>query len=190
MSEENPRKTDDACSISCRCTRVARSPWSLGLLAVLELVLGFVLLGFPYMLGASATWVAGFVFIAVGILRMVTGLRRVHHRGWNLLAALLYLAVGLGMVFNPGAALAAWTLIIGLVLVVVGCLRFVLSLGMRGTPGSAWRFFSAIISLILGAMVTFGWPDSTLWFVGTLIAVEMIFSGWTLLFLALTPKEQ
>lgn len=49
----------------------ARSPWLVGLLAVLELVLGFVLLSFPFLLGASAVWVGGFVLLVVGVLRLI-----------------------------------------------------------------------------------------------------------------------
>ena len=45
------------------------------------------------------------------------------------------------------------------------------------------------IMLILGLMVIFGWPESTAWFVGTLIAVELIFSGWTLLLYAFSGNS-
>ena len=45
------------------------------------------------------------------------------------------------------------------------------------------------ITLILGLMVIFGWPESTAWFVGTLIAVELIFSGWTLLLYAFSGNS-
>ena len=46
-----------------------------------------------------------------------------------------------------------------------------------------------IITLILGLMVIFGWPESTAWFIGTLIAVELIFSGWTLLLYAFSGNS-
>ena len=41
--------------------RVIGSPWLAAILAVLELMLGFAMLSFPYLLGASAVWVCGFV---------------------------------------------------------------------------------------------------------------------------------
>lgn len=62
------------------------SPWLTGSLAALELVLGFILLSFPYLLGLSAAWVGGFVLLFAGVLRLVQGMRYADHRRWNLLA--------------------------------------------------------------------------------------------------------
>ena len=59
----------------------------------------------------------------------------------------------------------------------------------RSLPASGWRLFNVIITLILGLMVIFGWPESTAWFIGTLIAVELIFSGWTLLLYAFSGNS-
>ncbi len=168
--------------------RTFSSPWWVAVLALLELVLGFVLLSFPALLGASAIWVAGFVIIAVAIMRLIEVFTVPGKRLWNLLAFAVYLALGLLMVFWTGLSLEAWTLAIGLALLLGGALRLGVAISLTRQPGSAWRYFNAIVSLILGAMVCWGWPESSLWLIGTLIAVEMIFSGWTLLFLALAPR--
>ncbi len=109
-------------------------------------------------------------------------------RLWNLLAFLVYLALGILMIWWTGFSLEAWTLAIGLALLIGGALRLGVAISLTRQPGSAWRYFNAVVSLALGAMVCWGWPESSLWLIGTLIAVEMIFSGWTLLFLALAPK--
>ncbi len=168
--------------------RTFSSPWWVAILALLELVLGFVLLSFPALLGASAIWVAGFVLIAVALLRLMEVFTVPGKRLWNMLAFAVYLVLGLLMIFWTGLSLEAWTLAIGLALLIGGAIRLGVAMGMTRQPGSAWRYFNALVSLILGAMVCWGWPESSLWLIGTLIAVEMIFSGWTLLFLALAPK--
>ncbi len=168
--------------------RTFSSPWWVALLALLELVLGFVLLSFPALLGASAIWVAGFVLMAVALLRLVEVFTVPGKRLWNLLAFCVYLVLGILMVIWTDFSLEAWTLAIGLALLIGGALRLGVAVSLTRQPGSAWRYFNAIVSLILGAMVCWGWPESSLWLIGTLIAVEMIFSGWTLLFLALAPK--
>lgn len=83
----------------------------------------------------------------------------------------------------------AITLVIGIALLTGGVLRLLVAFSMFREVGSAWRFFNAFISIVLGGMVLWTWPASSLWFIGTVIAVEMIFSGWSLLFLALTPQQ-
>lgn len=170
--------------------RFASNTWLVTLLAVLELILGFILLSFPYLLGASAVWVGGFVLVVVGIMRLVEVFSSPVHRGWNLLAFAVYLCLGLMMIFMTGPSMAMLTLLIGVALLAGGALRLGVAISMRHEAGSAWRFFNAVISLLLGLMVVWSWPESSVWLIGTIIAVEMIFSGWTLLFLALSPGRR
>lgn len=170
--------------------RVVTNSWLVALLAIAELVLGFVLLSFPYIMGASAVWVAGVVLLAAALMRVIQVFTRPGWRLWNFLAALLYACIGLAFVMRTAASLSAITLIIGIALLVGGLLRLAVAVSLRSETGSAWRFFNAVISIILGAFVTWSWPESSYWLLGTVIAVEMIFSGWTLLFLALAPHRE
>lgn len=171
-------------------SRMAGNTWVVSVLAVLELILGFILLSFPVLLGTSAVWVGGFVLLIAGVLRVVHAFNYAYNRWWNLLTAVLYFFTGGVMMYYTGQSLAMITLLIGAALLVGGVMRLLVAFSMLKAPGSAWRFFNAIISLVLGAMVVYGWPESSLWLIGTIIAVEMIFSGWTLLFMALPPRSE
>ncbi|MBQ8516846.1 MAG: DUF308 domain-containing protein [Akkermansia sp.] len=166
------------------------SPWVAGGLAVLELAFGFLLLGFPFLLGTSAIWVGGFVLVVAGIMRMVQGFVYAYNRWWNILAGVLFLILGALMIILPVLSLQVFTLVIGCALLSSGILRLLFAISLRHEIGSGWRFFNGLVSLILGGLVLWQWPASSLWLIGTLIAIEMIFSGWTLLFLALTPPRQ
>lgn len=170
--------------------RVATSSWLVALLAIAELILGFVLLSFPYILGSSAVWVAGIVLLAVGVMRLIQVFTRPGYRIWNLLAAILYFFLGFFFVLHTDFSMSVLTLLIGISLLVGGVLRLGVAFSLRAEQGSAWRFFNAVVSIALGAIVTWGWPTSSVWLLGTIIAVEMIFSGWTLLFLALAPRSR
>ncbi len=183
-----PQHTQEAPASSCCLRRALTSPWWVALLALLELVLGFVLLSFPALLGASAIWVAGFVLIAVGLMRLLQVFTMPGRRIWNLLAFVVYAFVGALMIGWTAFSLEVWTLAIGIALLFAGITRLCVAISMNREQGSAWRYFNAIVSIILGAMVCWGWPESSLWLIGTLIAVVKIFSGWTLLFLALAPR--
>lgn len=165
------------------------SPWLAALLAVLELVLGFAMLSFPYLLGASAVWVAGFVFVIMGLLHLLHVFTRAGERLWSLISAVVFLVLGAMLLLMPVASMVAITLVIGVALLCGGVLRLILAFSLMRKEGSAWRFFNAAVSLLLGGMVLWTWPESSFWLIGSVIAVEMIFSGWSLLFLALTPTR-
>lgn len=169
---------------------ILTSPWLAGLLSVLEFVFGFILLGFPFLLGTSAIWIGGFVLLVLGGVRVVQGLSSSVNRWWSLLTGVLLLCLGGLMVAQPVLSLEIFTLIMGCLLLASGLLRLVFAISLRHESGSGWRFFNGIVSLILGVMVLWQWPASSLWLIGTIIAIEMIFSGWTLMFLAIAPIQQ
>lgn len=187
MSAANHESTD------CTCTgryRFLGKPWVAGILAALELVLGFILLSFPFLLGVSAVWVAGFVLSVAGLVRLLQGITRSENRWWNLVAALLYLVVGVFTVIMPVLSMEWWTLLIGASLITAGIMRMGVAITLWADNGRFWRILNALVSLVLGVMIVWGWPESSVWLIGTLIAVEMIFSGWTLMFLALSRREE
>lgn len=177
-------------SADCCMKRWVGNAWLAAILAMLELILGFVMLSFPLLLGAAGVWVAGVAFLVIGIVHLWNSIIRAGHRIWNLISGVLYIVAGLVMVMFPFISLSIITLVIGLALLVGGILRLIVAVTLCREMGSAWRFFNAFVSLILGAMVVWSWPASSLWLLGTIIAIEMIFSGWSLLFISLTPKEK
>lgn len=166
------------------------SPWVAGGLAVLELAFGFLLLGFPFLLGTSAIWVGGFVLVVASVIRVIQGFCYAYNRWWNFLAGLIFLCLGVLMIIFPVLSLQVFTLVIGCVFLVSGILRLIFAISLRHDTGSGWRFFNGLVTLVLGVLVLWQWPESSLWLIGTIIAIEMIFSGWTLLFLALTPARR
>lgn len=187
MAAANDEKP--TCLCSCGGSLLGK-PWVAGILAALELVLGFILLSFPFLLGLSAVWVAGVVLAVAGVVRLVQSIIRRADRWWNLLAAFLYLLVGVFTVLMPALSMEWWTLLIGAAIFTAGIMRMGVAIMLWSTPGRFWRIFNALVSLVLGVMIIWGWPESSMWLIGTLIAVEMIFSGWTLMFLAISPPRE
>ena len=105
------------------------------------------------------------------------------------MTAILYGIAGWFLFRDPNIYLAITTHIIRWGLVIADVYQVTICLPTHSLPASGWRLFNVIITLILGLMVIFGWPESTAWFVGTLIAVELIFSGWTLLLYAFSGNS-
>jgi len=59
----------------------------------------------------------------------------------------------------------------------------------RAIPGSGWILFDGIVTLILGILVWRQWPSSSLWVIGTLVGISMIFTGMTRLMLSLAARR-
>jgi len=86
--------------------------------------------------------------------------------------------LGLSFVRNPGVGLLTLTLLTGALLLVGGVLRLV-SAFQPGAPRGL-SILSGVVTLVLGLMLFSTWPVSALWFLGTLVGVELIVDGITM----------
>ena len=78
---------------------------------------------------------------------------------------------------------------IGFIILLVGITRIVMAFHIRGAKGWGWPVVSGIISVLLGIMIIAQWPVSGLWVIGLFVAIEMIMSGWSYIFLALAARR-
>ena len=161
------------------------SGWLLAAGIVL-IILGVLGLGASALLSvASAIWFGAMIFVG-GIVLLVDAFR---HQGWksrimHLLIGLLYIAVGALTFVNPLVATASLTLLAGCALVATGVLRIFVAFQNRELPHWIWILVSGLLSLLLGVMILVQWPGSSLWVLGSFLAIELIMQGWATVALA------
>lgn len=149
------------------------------------------------LLAMSATVVATMASVFVfGILLVVAGINEIVHailvRNWrgfalHLLAAAMYLLVGVFMLEDPVQAAEVITLIFAASFMVGGVLRIVVALVER-FPSSSWVLLSGIVDLLLGLMIFNRWPESSLWVVGLFVGIDLLFHGWSSIALGLAVR--
>ena len=163
----------------------------------LFLALGLVSI-FVGFLAISATWVATLASVFVfGVLLLVAGVTEVIHavmvrnlKGFalHLLAAALYLFVGLFLLEDTVRAAAVLTLILGAGFLVGGVLRILFSLVVQ-FAGWPWVALNGAVNLLLGFVILSGWPESKLWAIGLLVGIDLLFHGWSWIMLALAVRR-
>ena len=166
------------------------SAWSI-VLSVFLIATGMLALFAPAIAGVAATLVFGWLLIISGVLHLVFAWRAARARTviWELLIGLVYGAIGVYLLAQPTLGLEALTLAIAIYLVFEGALEFVISFFLRGFSGSGWLLFDGVITLLLAALIGFGWPASSAWAVGVLVAVSMLFSGVVRLMLSMAERR-
>ncbi len=169
--------------------RLLRCHWMLGVLALAEIILGFVLLAFPFLVGVGAVLIASVAFMLMGGMRLLAAIRTPKHRLWQILSSIVYIALGVAMMLSPLKIMELLTLIAGAFLILMGLIRAVIATISRRRRSRVWLYLHALVSFMLGLIVCGTWPESSLWFFGAMIAIEMIFSGWTMLFLSLVDDD-
>ncbi|RHZ92266.1 hypothetical protein D1114_17805 [Cereibacter sphaeroides] len=150
---------------------------------ILALLGGIAALAFPLPVSLAVTVLAGCVFVASGAFGLWAAFsdRGMPSRGATAFFSLVSLVAGVWMLANPLAGMVSLTLMLGALFLVSGVVRLGLSLATwRGTVMFWLMALSGLISAGLGLFILLRLPEASLVLLGTLVAVELIVMGATL----------
>lgn len=140
-------------------------------------------------LGCAALFFALLVTIAValnGVLFLIAGAAEIgigmHSREWGrfflwLIGGVLYLAVGILCIVNPSLVSAVLTLLLGAGLIAAGAVRAYLAFRLPNDQPRALLFVAAAVSIVLGLIIVSRWPSDSVYVLGTLLGVDLLFHG-------------
>ena len=154
---------------------------------ILMLIGGVLAMTLPFASGIGVAIVIGWVLLASGVWHLLFGFRSGSGVGgflWQLLLAIVYGAAGLMLLLYPLAGLAWLTLVLATFLLIEAGLELVLYFNIRGRVNAGWVLVDAIITLLLGILIWARGPFSSVWAIGTLGGVSLIFSGISRLMLS------
>ncbi len=164
--------------------------WSIGL-SILMILAGCLAIAVPQAAGIAVNLLVAWLLVFSGAAHLVFAWHTRTAGGvlWELLLGVLYIYVGVYLLFRPVAGLASLTLALAIYLFAKGVLELILSFRLRPMPGSGWLLFDGIVTLILGVMIWRTWPSSTEWVIGTLVGISMLFSGISRLMISLAARR-
>lgn len=149
--------------------------------ALLLLVAGAASIVFPFLSAAAVTLVFGAVAMAAGVSQLLRfgAASDLGAKIFRLLSALLYVLGGIYVLLFPVDSTFSITLFLGVLLVVEGVMELAAAAAAAG-PARSLVLLDGIITCLLGGMVLVEWPSDTLWVVGTLFGVALLFSAFRL----------
>jgi uncharacterized membrane protein HdeD (DUF308 family) len=165
--------------------------WLFFALGLVSIFVGFLALSPRFI--ALTTWATvvffGVLLLVAAITQVVQAVMVRNWRGFglHLLTAGLYGLAGLFMLENPEQAAVVLALLIAASFLVGGVLRISFALVER-FPAWGWVVLHGVIDLFLGGIILSGWPGSSLWVIGLLLGIDLIFHGWSWVILALTVR--
>jgi uncharacterized membrane protein HdeD (DUF308 family) len=158
---------------------------------ILLVVLGTIGLGMTIWLTLASVFIFGVFLLLGGGVQIFQTFKC---RGWgsilgHALIAVLYVVAGFSIMADPLAASALFTLLLAGALVGIGVMRLIMACQLRGAKNWFWPLIGGIAAMVLGIMILARWPVSGFWVIGLFVAMEMIFGGWTYIFIALGARE-
>jgi uncharacterized membrane protein HdeD (DUF308 family) len=146
---------------------------------VLLVVLGFAALFFSLIATIATVTLNGVLFLIAGGAEIGIGM---HSRVWGqfflwVIGGVLYLAAGVLCIVNPLLASVVLTLLLGCGLLATGVVRVYLAMQLPVGQPRGPVFLAAAITILLGLIIVSHWPLDSVYVLGTLLGVDLLFHG-------------
>jgi uncharacterized membrane protein HdeD (DUF308 family) len=142
-------------------------------------ILGIAAIVWPAVSTLVATLFVGWMLLVSGIAALV-GSFTIHGTGpffGALLLALLSIAGGVFLLFNPLAGEVALTLMVAIIFMVQGAVEVLFALEVHPIPGWVPMLISAVITIAMALLIAAMWPSISLFALGILLGVNFITTG-------------
>jgi len=156
------------------------------------IIAGMMALMSPLVAGSSSTIVVGVLLVIGGIGQCILAFKAgTFGRGLlTFILGLLMTTAGSFVATQPIVGLASLTTILVTYLVIAALFELIMAFQIRPAEGWGSVWINGIVTLLLGIMLWRQFPLSGVWAIGIVFGLKMIFSGWFLVFIGITAKEE
>jgi uncharacterized membrane protein HdeD (DUF308 family) len=165
--------------------------WVCLLLGLVMIVAGVLVLGDVVLVTVISTMFIGWMSIAVGAFEVIHAFWTKGWGGflWQVLLGILYIAFGAALVSQPVASALIITYVLGLLLLISGCVRILL--GVSHWRDAGWiMLLSGAFGVLAGLVILTGFPVTGLWVLGFVLGVDLISHGIAWLTYAWQPAAR
>jgi uncharacterized membrane protein HdeD (DUF308 family) len=159
--------------------------------AVLSIVLGMFGIIEPGVAGLGVTLLVGWLLIFGAVMHFVAAFKGGGAKQviFQVLIGIVYLIGGIYFLTHAIMAVETLTLLLASIILAEGVLEVVSYFRMRSERASGWMLLNGIITLMLGGLIWFHWPSSSVWAIGTLVGVNLLMTGITRLMFGLAARQ-
>ncbi len=161
-------------------------------LGIISALLGLAALVSPLVAAMTLELLIGWILVISGVLGVVHGLRARRWRGYRLSMAPSLFALGIGavLVLFPRSGILSLALLMAVFFLVSGVFRILLAWHLKPLDRWLWLLSSGILGLVMALLILLLWPEAAGWVIGILLGIDLLFSGVTLILIALTARQR
>jgi len=159
---------------------------------IILVVLGLAAIVLPVIATLAFTLVIGWLFLISGGVGLVTTfwMRSAPGFWWALVSAVVALAAGIVLLRWPVSGSISLTLVLIAFFVIEGIATIFYAIEHRAQLSGrwAWMLASGIVDLALAGIIFAGLPESSLWALGLLVGINLVFGGTAMIGMALAAR--
>jgi len=154
--------------------------WSI-VMGLLTAAVGVVMIAYPLTTATVSTVFVGSALIVAAIAQLVFAFNSPSVGSFvvKLLLGVLYGIAGVSLLVAPAIGVVTLTAVLGAMLIAEAGVETVIAFSLPAAAGRGGFLLNALSSLLLGVMILAQWPSSSIWAIGTLVGVAVLFNGVT-----------
>jgi uncharacterized membrane protein HdeD (DUF308 family) len=166
------------------------SGWLIAI-GVLFVVLGLLAIAEPLIAGLAIAFLVGWLLIVGGAIHFAaafggSGIWRVIVQ---ILIGIVYVLGGVYFLTHPLLGLDTLTLLLAGIILAEAVFEIAFYFRHRANHGSSWLLINALITLLVGGLIWFHWPSSSVWAIGTLVGVNLLMTGISRLMVGMAARN-
>jgi uncharacterized membrane protein HdeD (DUF308 family) len=160
-------------------------------IGVLFIVLGIFAIAEPFAAGLGVTLLVGWLLVIGAVAHFIAAFKGggARHVILQLLVGIVYLIGGLYFLTHTIMGVSTLTLLLSGVILAEGVLEILAYFRLRNMHAASWLLINGVVTLLLGGLIWFHWPSSSVWAIGTLVGVNLLMTGISRLMLGLAARK-
>jgi len=158
--------------------------------SLMFILIGILAIALPWFFTLSVELLIAFLFIIGGVVQLA---RLFQVRGGGEIAstaisAIIYGGIGILLLIYPMIGILTLTMLLAIIFFAQGLIQLYWGFTSQRLRRWGWWIFSGIVSIVLAIIIWAEWPTSAIWFIGILVGVNLLFYGFSLLFITLDAE--
>jgi uncharacterized membrane protein HdeD (DUF308 family) len=184
----------DTTNLRARMSAEVRAHWKAFLIeGILLAILGLAAMIVPPLASLAVTIFLGWMFLISGIagLALTFWARQMPGFWWSLISAVLALGAGIILLARPVQGTLTLTIVVGAYFLAEGVATIMYALDHRRELLQRWSWLlvAGLMDILIAFIIIAGLPGSTVWAIGLLVGINLLFGGASMIGIALAARQ-
>jgi uncharacterized membrane protein HdeD (DUF308 family) len=184
----------DTTNLRARMSAEVRAHWKAFLIeGILLAILGLAAMIVPPLASLAVTIFLGWMFLISGIagLALTFWARQMPGFWWSLISAVLALGAGIILLARPVQGTLTLTIVVGAYFLAEGVATIMYALDHRRELLQRWSWLlvAGLMDILIAFIIIAGLPGSTVWAIGLLVGINLLFGGASMIGIALAARR-
>lgn len=143
----------------------------------LLLIAGLISIFLPELTSLTISFLIGWALVIGSVISGIHVMKSYNSKWIAWFKPFLLFSIGMLILYKPMTGVAAIGLMLMIYFLMDGFAGIMFGLELRPLKGWGWMMANGLVSILIAFVFLVGWPITSVWLIGVLVGVSLIFDG-------------